>query len=373
MFLRVPVKAKTLSTSTQLLLARLFVLSDYGKHEVIYTDKQASEDGFTRGNVRRALKELQQDFLKVTTNENRLRVIQVLVKKSEDDLILNLPNEYLQAKYITLSAKPLILLARLITLVLAKGNPLTYTNLQAKEELNIGSTTMAETLNLFVALNFISYEKKMARSQTIRIISIIDENLLKKSWDQNCECRDQNRNCRDQNCECKGSKLKVLGIKTESVGDQKRNSSISSDHINDLINEDRNTFTFDPPKDYKECIPLFQEILSKKAEDFPEYRNYDPARLADRFFDYFSKLNWHDKKGKPVKNLKDRIRTWIINAPKYDPQINNSYKKPMPQQEKRSTYEELQARYGHLVSNNLTEVEAEATVIEDNPLLGVKK
>lgn len=177
MFLRLPVSAKGLSTSTQLLLARLFVLSKYGNHEVIYTDEQALEDGFSRGNVRRALKELQQNFIEVKTSKGQARVINVLVKRNRDDLILNLPHEYLVAKNIALTPKSKILLGRLTTLAIAQGKAFSYSNKVAMSEIVLPPRTLARLFGELASANLISYQLKLIKNQINRKINLSDDVL----------------------------------------------------------------------------------------------------------------------------------------------------------------------------------------------------
>lgn len=97
-----------------------------------------------------------------------------------------------------------------------------------------------------------------------------------------------------------------------------------------------------PPKSKRKAFtpPLFEEVLAYVMD---KGLNVD----AKRFFDYYEAGDWHDAKGKPVKNWKQKCITWDKHSPS---QSNNASTKAvhkevtMSPEEYRRQQEELEAK-----------------------------
>ncbi len=113
------------------------------------------------------------------------------------------------------------------------------------------------------------------------------------------------------------------------------------------------------------------EITSPSAREGKKRQRFKPPTLeevkayiseknlnvdAQRFFDYFEAGDWHDSKGNPVRNWKQKIITWAKHEPEkkgIDPAPPTEPKAPVwtPEQRKAWALEEIQRRMSGGVEN----------------------
>lgn len=98
--------------------------------------------------------------------------------------------------------------------------------------------------------------------------------------------------------------------------------TITIDWLNGLITENTTKAELDKIEFAKKCVKAYKEKEPKKAvgfvaptlkevEKYAKEKDYNVD--VDKFYDYYTVAEWHDKNGKPIKNWKLKLLLWNNN------------------------------------------------------------
>lgn len=313
MFLRVPNYLK-LDYTERLIIGRLYVLSNYGKTVVIYSNADAERDGFKKTALICALNNLKNEG--IIEVRKKPRVIRVSVEDTQS-LYLNIPIPYLKAKNINLSSVDKIVLGRLYLLYKTKGNNFFYSDKQA-EELDIPLRTFKRSLAKLQELKLVEVTTYVSndfrRYRTIYVDTAIESESVIYAPKQTASESESAKSgmhlpkmALSQSPELTPVKS---GIDTQDCPELTL-SPIINEHINEHINERGRVSSISYPQNIEECKTFFDTYIEKYADKLPLLKEVDLTSTIISFFDYYSSKNWHDANNKPVKDVYRRVVTWM--------------------------------------------------------------
>jgi hypothetical protein len=313
MFLRVP-RNLQFDYTEQLLIGRLYVLSNYGKDFVIYSNADAERDGFKKSALIYMLNSFKEKG--IIEVRKKPRVIKVNLEDTSS-LFLNIPIEYLNKKKIKLSSVDKIVLGRLYILYLTKGNNFFYTDKHA-EELDMPLRTFKRSLAKLQELKLIEITTYISndfrRYRTIYVDTAIEsESVIYAPKQTASEIESAKSGMHlPKMTPTKSPNLTPIksGIDTQDCPKLTLSPFINEHNINEHINEQRkNTISY--PENIDECKTFFDTYIEKYADKLPLLKEVDLTSTIISFFDYYSSKNWHDANGKPVKDVYRRVVTWM--------------------------------------------------------------
>ena len=283
-----------------------------------YSIMNAKRDGFSERSYLRSIKHLKE--LNLISSQYNGRYTNFRILQSNETLVTVDVSFYLG---LTLIEKAV--LGRINYLCGEKEKDLTNKRLEDDLEVSRGSVTRA--LATLIQKGFIKTRTNYDGHINYRFISIC-QNKKNNCQNDASICQNSASTCQnDPIATCQNDandlpKLSSSPAKTITATSNNRiiennREYISTEKTKKENKNKRKTEESFRANNVQEIIDLFNQYIQKNAHINPALKFINVNAEALSFYDYYAGLNWHDSKGKPLKNINGRISTWLNKTKRY--------------------------------------------------------